>query len=358
LEVLSEQGYTPDSVPESGKVALIRRNGNLSTGGTATDVTDRVHPDVAKRAIEAAKVIGLDIAGVDIVAKDISLSLEEQRGAIVEVNAGPGLRMHIEPTEGPGRPVGEAIIDLLFPPGATGRIPTVGVTGNHGQAVVARFVARLLAATKLNVGLVAPDGVEVGGRRLPHSGQSESSSARDLLLNPLVDAAVFAVGAETVSSEGLGFDRCTVGIVTGLGPADALPLLDMETLEKRVRLERSVVDVVLPTGTAVLNADDELVAAMAEFCKGSVVFFSSHPDSQRVREHRAKGGRAVLVRNDDLLLASGSEETSLMPLHEVAGLRDNAISVSVEDVLAAVAAGWSLGISRESLRQTLGQTSP
>lgn len=361
LEVLSEQGYNPESVLEAGKMALIRRNGNLSTGGTATDVTDRVHPEVAKRAIEAAKVIGLDIAGVDIVATDISRSLEEQRGAIVEVNAGPGLRMHIEPTEGPGRPVGEAIVDMLFPPGETGRIPIVGVTGNSDRSIVARGIAHLLASVGSAVGLVTSEGVELKGRALPNRGSSESANAREILLNLLADAAVFTVGPETISREGLGFDRCSVGVVTCLGPADAVPLLDMETLEKRVRLERSVVDVVLPTGTAVLNADDELVASMAEYCKGSVVFFSQQPALPILQAHRERGGRAVLLRDDALVLLTGDQEIRLLALCDIPAMhahRGSAASITAAELLAITAAGWSLNIPVETLRSAFTSTAP
>lgn len=353
LEVLAEQGYDPDTVLPAGTMALIRRNGNLSTGGTATDVTDRVHPEVAARAIEAARIVGLDIAGVDVVATDISRSLEEQRGAIVEVNAGPGLRMHLEPTEGSPRPVGDAIIEMLFAKGETGRIPTVAVTGMNGRETITRLVAHLLQATGRMVGVVNSHGTFLGKRHLFGLEGSYSSAARSLLLNPLLEAAVFAVEPEFVYREGLGFDRCDVGIVTKLGTETSLELLGLDTLEQRLRLDRCVVDVVLPSGAAVLSADDPLVVAMAKACKGSVIFFSQDAHSPVIVEHRAAGGRAVVLRDGVFILATGSEELRLLTLLDVPFVHTSPEPVQMEIILAGIAAGWSLQMPAEALRLAL-----
>src|SRR5262245_12917317 len=190
LSVLAEQGYTPDSVPPQGQRVLIRRNGNLSTGGTATDVTDQVHPEVAARAVEAARAIGLDIAGVDVVALDISRPLEEQKAAVVEVNAGPGLRMHLEPSAGKPRPVGEAIVSMLFPPGHTGRIPIVAVTGVNGKTTTTRLIAHLLRAAGRYVGMTCTDGTYLNDRRIEARDCSGPRSARAVMLNPRVEAVV------------------------------------------------------------------------------------------------------------------------------------------------------------------------
>lgn len=353
LEVLAEQGFTPDSIAPAGQTVLIRRNANLSTGGTATDVTARVHPDVAARAVEAARVIGLDIAGVDVVARDISLSLEEQRGAMVEVNAGPGLRMHIEPTEGQPQPVGEAIVNLLFPPGENGRIPIVGIGGTTGRAVTAKLVAHILATTGKTVGLASGDGLFVGARQQQTSDCANATSAQSLLLNPLVNAAVLEVTADGLLCEGFGCDRCDVGIVTNLGPAEQLDLHGLETLDKFVRLQRTVVDAVLPTGTAVLNADDPLVASMAEKPRGRVVFFSPTDQNAAVADHRTRGGRAVFVRDNFITLVDGDTEECLLPLAEVASQSTDGQRPSLETILAAVAAGWSMAVPLTTLRQAL-----
>jgi cyanophycin synthetase len=207
LGVLAEQGLTPESVPAAGATVLIRRNANLSTGGTATDVTDRVHRAVAAVAVEAARVVGLDIAGVDVVCQDVGRPLEEQGGAVVEVNAGPGLRMHLEPSSGPGRPVGEAIVEMLFPPGETGRVPLVAVAGPGAADVAAR-----LAATGRTVGLASVGGTFVAGRHLGDDG-ARRSAARRVLGHPRVEAAVIEVTAAGVAAEGLPFDRCEVAVL-------------------------------------------------------------------------------------------------------------------------------------------------
>ena len=215
--MLGEQGFGPDSIPPAGLKVLIRRNGNLSTGGTATDVTDRVHPDVAARAIDAARVVGLDIAGVDVVALDISRPLDSQKGAIVEVNAGPGLRMHLEPSAGQPRAVGEAIIALLFPPHENGRIPTVAVTGVRGKTTTARLIAGIWQSTGKVVGLTCSEGVYINNRRIETRDTSELQRARSVLINPRVEAAVFETAHGGILREGLGFDRCDVGVVTNIG---------------------------------------------------------------------------------------------------------------------------------------------
>jgi cyanophycin synthetase len=264
LAVLAEQGYTPDSIPPAGKKVLIRRNANLSTGGTATDVTDRVHPDLASRAADAARAVGLDIAGVDVVALDVALPPEEQAGAVVEVNAGPGLRMHLEPSAGQPRPVGEAVVDMLFGEGQTGRIPLAAVTGGGGRTA-SRLLAHLLERPGGAVGLACADGLYVGGRRIDPRDGAGPRGARALLLNPGVTAAVLETAAAGVLREGLGFDECAVAVVTAVGRGDALG--------EPGRVERVVVEAVAPEGAAVLAGDD-LAARLAGHCPGGVIFFA------------------------------------------------------------------------------------
>jgi cyanophycin synthetase len=353
LSVLAEQGCTPESVPPSGTVVLIRRNANLSTGGTATDVTDLVHPDVAARAVDAARVIGLDIAGVDIVTRDISRPLEEQGGAVIEVNAGPGLRMHLEPSCGTPRPVGEAIVDLLFPRGQNGRIPIVAVTGVNGKTTTTRLVAHILRAAGNRVGMTCTDGIYHDTRRIEAGDCSGPRSARSVLLNPMVDAAVLETARGGIVREGLGFDRCDVAIVTNIGEGDHLGIAGIETLEQLAHVKRTIVDVVLPEGTAVLKADDPLVAPMAPFCKGSVTFFARNGQHPVITEHRAGGGRAVFENDGAIVLAEGEKETVLVPLSRVPLSRRGSVGFQVENVLAATAAAWALGISEETVRSAL-----
>jgi cyanophycin synthetase len=353
LHVLADQGLSPNSVPPALSRVLIRRNANLSTGGTATDVSELVHPEVAARAVEAARVIGLDIAGVDVVATDISRPLEEQRGVIVEVNAAPGLRMHLEPSAGKPRPVGDAIVGTMFADGETGRIPIVAVTGVNGKTTTTRFIAHILRGTGRRVGMTCTEGIYLDSRRIQSGDCSGPQSAQNVLLNPSVDAAVLETARGGILRAGLGFDRCDVAVVTNIGEGDHLGLADIDTLDKLARVKRTVVDALAPTGVAVLNAQDPLVAEMATNCPGSVVFFSSEPNHPLIRAHRIKGGRAVVVRERMIMLCERDVEIPLVPLDRVPLTHCGRVAFQVENTLAAVGAAWGLGLTRESIRSGL-----
>ncbi|MBI1915875.1 MAG: cyanophycin synthetase [Planctomycetes bacterium] len=361
LSVLAEQGYAPDSVPSQGQRVLIRRNGNLSTGGTATDVTDQVHPEVAARAVEAARAIGLDIAGVDVVVLDIGRPLEEQKAAVVEVNAGPGLRMHLEPSAGKPRPVGEAIVGMLFPDGHPGRIPIVAVTGVNGKTTTTRLIAHLLRSAGRHVGMTCTDGSYVNDRRIESRDCSGPRSARAVLLNPRVDAAVLETARGGILREGLGFDACDVAVVTNIGKGDHVGLRGIETIEELARVKRVVVEAVAPPGSpwrppggaAVLNAEDPLVAAMAVYCPASVLYFARDAGHPVVVAHRATGGRALLVRGGDIVLAEGEREEVLLALARVPLTHQGNVTFQVENVLAATGAAWALGLAPGALRTGL-----
>ena len=342
--VLLEQGHSPDSVPPAGSRVLIRRNANLSTGGTAEDVTDRVHPDVAARAVDAARVIGLDIAGVDLVAEDVDRPLEQAGAAVVEVNAGPGLRMHLEPSTGTPRAVGRAIVDMLFPAGEDGRIPVVAVTGTNGKTTVSRMIAHVLAASGRRVGLTCTDGIYVEGRRIVAWDCSGPQSARSVLLNPAVDAAVLETARGGIIREGFGFDLCDVAVVTNIGEGDHVGLRGIETLEELAEVKRTVVTVVDPNGAVVLNGSDPLVSAMAGHASAPVTFFSSDPDSPILLDHARAGGRTVSVREGMVIVLEGGEAFPLVAIHRVRPTRDGRVAFQVENALAAAASAWALGI--------------
>jgi cyanophycin synthetase len=349
LLVLADQGYTPDSIPPAGARVRVDRNADQ-----CHDVTDQVHPEVARRAVEAARVVGLDIAGVDVVALDIGRPLEEQGGAIVEVNAGPGLAAHLQPSEGQPRPVGEAIVDALFPPGANGRIPIVAVTGTNGKTTTARLVAHIAADRgRVNVGLTCTDGIYAGGRLIDAGDCSGPKSARALLLNPDVELAVLETARGGILREGLGFDRCHVAIVTNIGEGDHLGLAGIETVEQMALVKRTIVDVVLPEGCAVLKADDPLTAAMAPHCKGSVTFFCRDGQHAAMTAHLAAGRRGVFVDRGTIVLAEGDRREALLSLAEVPLTRGGRIGFEVENVLAAAAACWGLGLDAEQIRDGL-----
>jgi cyanophycin synthetase len=349
-EMLTEQGLTVESIPEAGKIVVLRRNANLSTGGSAVDVTDEVHPLVAERAIDAAAMVGLDVAGIDVITSRIDQPLDITRGAIVEVNAAPGLRMHIEPSEGTPRPVGEAMVNSIFPHGENGRIPIVAVTGTNGKTTTTRCVAHLLQMSGRRVGMTCTDGIYVENRRLDTGDCSGPKSARAVLGNPRVDAAVLETARGGMLREGLGFDWCDVAIVTNVGEGDHLGLAGIQTVEALAQVKAMPIRRVSAQGAAVLNADDPLVAAMAKQCRGSVIFFSRHSESPVLVAHRNKGGKTVTVRDGAIVLGLGREERKVARLTDLPLTLGGKIGFQVENILAAVAAGHALGISVDGIR--------
>ncbi|MDP1594323.1 MAG: cyanophycin synthetase [Gallionella sp.] len=340
---IARQGLTADGIPAAGERVLIQRNGNV-----AFDVTDRVHPDVAETVALAARIVGLDIAGVDLVAEDISRPLAEQGGAIVEINAGPGLLMHLKPASGEVQPVGAAIVESLFPDAGNGRIPVVGICGTHGKTQVARIVARLLQLSGKYVGLAGSEGLSFDKRTVDKRNCATWAAAQKVLLNRSVEAAVIENSIATILSEGLGYDRCQVGIVTNLDPSCHFGEYYIETVEQVCNVLRTQVDVVLPDGVAVLNASDPLVAQLAEYCDGEVIFFSSDADSSVIREHLAQAGRAVWVREGVIVLGTGAQEIILFRLASVPVAESE--RQQLDNVLAAIAAAWALGISVDLIR--------
>lgn len=351
LAVLAEQGCDAKTILAAGRTVVLRRNANLSTGGSAIDVTDRVHPDVAARVVDAVRVIGLDIAGVDVVCRDISRPLEDQGGIIVEINAAPGLRMHLEPSEGRGRPVGEAIVSTLYADGDEGRVPLVAVTGNNGKTTTTRLVAHLFKTWGKRPGMTCSDGIYVDGRRIDTGDCSGPKSARAVLMNPSVEAAVLETARGGILREGLGFDRADVAIVCNVGEGDHLGMNGIDTIEQLAHVKGTIVRNVSPSGAAVLNAADPLTLRMARECPGSVILFARDPSLPAVKAHLAKGGRCVVAVDGHVILADGARTERLADLRDVPLTKGGRIGFQVENVLAAVAAGWSVGIPSNVIRQ-------
>lgn len=349
---LAMQGLTPESVPEKGQRVILRNNANLSTGGTATDVTDDVHPEVAARAVAAAQMVGLHICGVDMVAETVLRPLEEQGGGFVEVNAAPGLRMHLAPSYGKPRNVGQAMVDKLFAHGEDGRIPTVAVTGTNGKTTTARLIAHLFTAQGLRVGMTNTDGVYVNGRQIDSGDCSGPKSARNVLLHPEVDAAVFETARGGILREGLGFDRCQVAVVTNIGAGDHLGMNYITTVEDLAVLKRVIVQNVAPTGYAVLNAADPIVAAMVSACPGKVIYFASDRHHPVMVTHRAQGHRTVYVDGDSIVASEGSWRETIH-LRDVPITRNGKIGFQVENVMASVAAAWGVGMPWQTIRRGL-----
>lgn len=345
---LDRQKLTADSVPETGREVLIQRNANH-----AFDCTDEVHPETAAIASLAARVVGLDIAGIDLVCQDVSKPLAAQGGAIVEVNAGPSLLMHIKPGVGKPRPVGQAIVDNLFSTNQTGRIPLVGVTGTHGKTAVAKLVAHLLYLSGSKTGLACSDGLFLDRRQVQKTDAENWSAGRRLLLNRAVEAAVIENGARVILGEGLAYDRCSVGIITNIVPEnEELSRWDVqptggEYYTTHRSTYRTQIDVVLPSGYAVLNASDAMVADMADLCDGEVIFFTGDPSCLKLAEHFAAGKRGVTVADGRIILRTGGDETRICRLGDVPLIGKGKNPDDIANVLAAVAAGWALGLTQE-----------
>ena len=341
---LKRQELDADSVPSAGRVIVVQRNGNV-----AVDCTDEVHPEVAYIAQLAAKVVGLDIAGIDMVAMDIAKPLRTQGGAIVEVNAGPGLLMHLKPAIGAPRPVGQAIAEHLFPSddaaGPPGRIPLVGVAGTRSTSTIARLVAWLLQLGGHHTGLACRDGLFLDRRCVDPSDCAHWEAAHRLLMNQTVQAAVIESDARTILRDGLPYDRCQVGVVTDMDGVQALAEFDVHEQEQMTRVLRTQIDVVLADGAAVLNAAIPQVAELAPLSDGQVVLYAQDATLPVLVEHRAKdNGRAVVVKNGRVVLATGNAEHVLGFLADLTFGR-NAVVPDTDALLAAVGAAWALNIA-------------
>jgi cyanophycin synthetase len=333
---LQRQGLTPDSVPQAGQKVLIQPNGNV-----ADDVTDEVHPDVAYVAALAARVVGLDIAGIDLVCEDISRPLAEQRGAIIEVNSSPGLLAHIKPATGKPRAVGKAIVEHLFADDeASGRIPVVGVTGQRDAALVTRLVSTVLRLAGNYTGVANRHGLYLDGRKVTAADCTRFDAAQRLLINRNVQAAVFESHARAILTEGLPYDRCLVGVVTGMGQVADVEDLYVRDEDALFNVVRSQVDVVLSDGAAVLNAADPQVVKLAELSDGGVIFYALDENNAVLQQHRAAGGRAAFLRDQHVVLAQGFEEAPLLGLAKL----KPATAREAEAVLAASAASWALDV--------------
>jgi cyanophycin synthetase len=310
-----------------------------------------VHPDIAELAALAARIVGLDIAGVDLVAQDISKPMKAQGAAIVEVNAGPGLLMHLKPASGPARPVGEAIAEHLFADDTSARIPVVGLLGHADTTGTSHLIGWLLHLQGLRTGLSSAKGLFVGQRCLQDHDGLAWEVAQRLLVNRAVQAAVFETTARQILTEGLPYDRCQVGVVTSMPRADGLQDLYIQSDEQMPNVARTQVDVVLSDGIAVLNADDDAVAALADYCDGEVMFYASSEDNLHLVKHRAAGGRVVFWRDGHLILAHGPREIDVLNRKLPAidkFFRDQILRCT--EVLASAAAAWALGIPVDLIR--------
>ncbi|MHB0884379.1 MAG: cyanophycin synthetase [Bacillota bacterium] len=347
---LTKQGLGLDFRPAAGAVVRLREGANLSTGGTARDVTDEANPDIIALAVRAAAVIGLDVAGIDLVTPDIALPPDPGRTAIIEVNAAPGIRMHLYPSEGQPRPVAEAIVRSMFPAGEDGRIPVIAVTGTNGKTTVSRLIAHIFKEQGKKVGLTTTDGIWIDGRRVVDGDTSGPWSAKAILSDPKVEVAVLETARGGIIRGGLAFDHCDVAVVTNIS-SDHLGQDGIETIEDLVDVKALLVEAVPRNGFAILNADDSFVVELGNRTDGEIIYFSQQDDNLIVRRHLNRRGKAVIVRKGQFILAHGGNEVRLGNVRDFPLTVGGRAQHNIQNLLAAAAAGWATGADLGVLSQ-------
>jgi cyanophycin synthetase len=351
---LAASGRTLDTVPAEHEVVYLRQTANLSTGGTSIDRTDEMHPDNVTACEMAAGAIGLDIAGLDVLTDDISVPFRENGAVIIEVNAGPGIRMHTHPTEGKSRPVGAAIMDMLYPPGADPTIPVIAVTGTNGKTTTTRLIAHLFRNMGRTVGFTTTDGVYLQNRLVMEGDMTGPFAANIILTNPTVDVAVLETARGGILRAGLGFEECDVGVVLNVS-ADHLGLRGINTVEQLAELKSVVPATVKREGHAVLNADDPLVYEMRHRTGGDIVLFSAreYGENEIVEQHVARGGIAAVIERDTFVIRRGRLRIPIAVEHDVPLSLGGAATFQRENVLAAVAAAYVQGMRYDDIRAGL-----
>lgn len=359
LHFIARAGLTLETVPEKGAFVQLRPTANLSTGGSAIDLTDVIHPDNALIAIRAAAIVGLDIAGIDFVAPDITRSVRETGGGIIEVNAGPGFRMHLHPSEGTPRNVAGPVLDNLFPPGTPATIPIFAVTGTNGKTTTARMLAHIMAATGKKVGLTTSTGVYVNGQRIMEGDCTGPRSARLVLADPGVEVAVLETARGGLLREGLAFQRCDIGCVTNVS-SDHLGLRGIETVEDLARVKAVIVEAVHEKGWSILNADNPLTAAMAAEAGGRICYFTTRarPDwPVFLKDHVRRGGRAIAggrsTGTSDIVLYDGGAAFLVGRVEDIPATLQGLADFNVENALAASAMAICHGVSLPVIRSAL-----
>ena len=316
MKMLEDIGYTLETIPNKDELVLLKTTANLSTGGTSTDVTDEVHPTNIFMCERIAKIIGLDICGIDIMAKDLRNPITENGGAILEVNAAPGFRMHIEPAVGLPRNVAEPVIDMLFPDKGNGRIPIIAITGTNGKTTTTRLTAHLCKTAGKKVGYTTSDGVYIQNQLMMKGDCTGPISSSFVLKDPTVDFAILECARGGILKNGLAFQNCDVAIVTNVA-SDHMGLGGINTIEQMAKVKAVVPETVFPHGYAVLNADDDLVFAMKDGLKCNVALFSMDENNPRIQEHCKKGGLATVYENGYVSILKGTWKIRVMHVKDI-----------------------------------------
>ena len=351
-EMLHRQGVTLATILPAGHTCYLRATANLSTGGIAIDRTDEIHPETVWMAERVSKIIGLDVAGIDVITTDITKTLAQSDGTIVEVNAAPGLRMHISPSEGVGRNVAAPILQMLFPPNVPTQIPIVAVTGTNGKTTTTRLIAHIFSQVYDAVGFTTTDGIYIGNRLVEKGDTTGPQSAQIILQDPTVDIAVLETARGGILRSGLAFQSCDVGVVLNVA-ADHLGLGDIETIDQLARVKGVIAETVRTDGYAVLNADDERVAAMADNVRGKVAYFSMAADSPLVRAHVRRGGIAAVYDRDYLTILQQDWIHRIEKVDRVPLTLGGRAPFMIANALAASLAAFVQGVQIEQIRAAL-----
>ncbi|TRU20111.1 MAG: cyanophycin synthetase [Microcystis aeruginosa Ma_MB_S_20031200_S102] len=350
LNVLEKQGYELTSILAHGEIAYLRATANLSTGGIAVDRTDEIHPENVWIAQRVAKLIGLDIAGIDVVTEDIRKPLKEVDGVIVEVNAAPGFRMHVAPSRGLPRNIAAPVIDMLFPPGTPSRVPILAITGTNGKTTTSRLISHICRQTGKVVGFTTTDGVYIDDYLVEKGDNTGPYSASMILKDPTVEIAVLETARGGILRSGLAFNQCDVGVVLNVA-ADHLGIGDIDTIEQMAKVKSVVAEVVSAEGYAVLNADDPLTVSMAEKVKGRVAYFSMSPDNPIIHDHIRRGGMAAIYENGYLSILEGEWTLRIEEAVNIPVTMQGMAPFMIANALAACLATFVQGIDIELIRQ-------
>ena len=350
--LLTAKEYTLDTVLPEGEILNLKDTANLSTGGTATDVTDVVHPQNIFMAERIARVIGLDICGIDLMTSDISKPVSETGGAVLEVNAGPGFRMHLAPTEGLPRNVAAHVMDMLYPPGTDSRIPIVAITGTNGKTTTTRLIAHMVKMMGYMVGYTTSDGIYIQNHMLDKGDCTGPGSAEFVLKDPTIDFAVLETARGGLLRAGLGFHNCDVAIVTNIAP-DHLGMRGINTVEQMARLKGVVPETVLPDGYAILNADDELVYDMRKDLKCNVALFSMDEENENIKRHMARNGLSAIYENGFITICKGTWKMRVVKAVNVPLTYGGKARFMIQNVLPAVLTGYVRGFDLRDIKMAL-----
>jgi cyanophycin synthetase len=352
MAILKKQGYLPDSIPQKGIRVYLKMSGNLSTGGEAVDYTDRIHPDNQQIAIRAAKIIGLDIAGIDIKCKNIDKPLTLGQGAVIEVNASPGIRMHLYPSKGKVRKVGNAIVDMLFPYGSKHSVPIVSVTGTNGKTTTTRMISHILKTRGMRVGMTTTDGIYIDDNCIMKGDTTGPASAKMLLTDKSIDVAVLETARGGIIRSGLGYDLADIGVLTNISE-DHIGLDGVNSLEDMLHVKSLIIEAVKSNGHVVLNADDQMVVQAAGHSKASIIYFSLQEDNLIVHKHISDGGIAVFLKDNYITLATGNGLLKSLSIIQVPSVYGGKLKYNIENCLAAFSAAYALNIPLQIIERAL-----